>query len=59
MGGTAHRKPGRCAIRASSETGVAMAALYGISQGKVSAIRRHMCWRELAGNPFTGLGARA
>lgn len=47
------------AIRDSSETGVAMAALHGISQGKVSAIRRHRCWRELSGNPFTGLGARA
>ena len=35
------------------------AALHGISQGKVSAIRRHRCWRDLAGNPFTGLGARA
>lgn len=45
------------AIRASSETGVAMAALYGISQGKVSAIRLHRCWRDLAGNPFRGLGA--
>lgn len=47
------------AIRDSSETGVSMAALHGISQGKVSAIRRHRCWRDLAGNPFTGLGARA
>lgn len=45
-------------IRASSETTVALAARYGVSQSKISAIQHHRAWREFRNNPFAGLGAR-
>jgi len=45
-------------IRASSETGVALAKKYGISQKKISYIRLNKVWREYVGNPFAGLGGR-
>lgn len=46
------------AIRASDETCRQAGERYGISLGKVASIRQYRCWRELAGNPFLGLGAK-
>lgn len=47
------------AIRASSDTHESAGNRYGIHRSKIAAIRQHKCWRELSGNPFAGLGARA
>lgn len=47
------------AIRASNQTHEKTAIQYGIHPSKVASIRQHKCWRELSGNPFGGLGARA
>ena len=44
-------------IRASSDTGVVLAARYGIAPAYVSKIRLHQCRKEFAGNPFAGLAA--
>lgn len=46
-------------IRASNDTHQKTAQRYGIHPSKVAAIRQHRCWRELSGNPFSGLGGRA
>lgn len=47
------------AIRESSATHEQTAQQYGLHPSKVASIRQHRCWRELAGNPFFGLGARS
>ena len=46
------------AIRESDATHEQVAQQYGLHPSKVASIRQHRCWRELTGNPFSGLGAR-
>ena len=41
-------------IRASDETGVALAARFGVNKSMISAIRSHRAWREF-NSPFAGL----
>lgn len=46
------------AIRARETTHSEEARLHGVSIGVISAIRRHLRWKEYEGNPWAGLGAR-
>lgn len=45
------------AIRASDETGAALAVRYGVAESTISRYRLHQCRREYTANPFAGLGA--
>jgi hypothetical protein len=42
-------------IRASDETGVALAERYGVCEAMISRYRLGQCRREFTGNPFAGL----
>lgn len=45
-------------IRASDETGVALAKRYGVDETIIGRVRRGKLWIEYAATPFAGLGAR-
>lgn len=43
-------------IRSSTETGVVLAARYGVAQAHISKVQKHKAWRDFS-SPFSGLGA--
>jgi hypothetical protein len=44
-------------IRASSESAMALSAIYGVAAGYITSIRAGNLWKNYA-SPFAGLGAR-